>query len=188
MLARVWLREPAKFDQLGLGRFKGEAEPPQSMTQSSVEAKGVRAILEAHHKVVDVSHQAGFAPQSRLDHPLEPQIEHMMQIQITQQDADRPALWSSPSFGWTSPSSSIPAFSQRRIRLIRRKSPTRCSTNRSIHSWFRLARVSAGAARSPRSGHQPCLAARGLHDSKVVDMNGAWFTEIIANRQLGAAP
>ena len=42
------------------------------------------------------------------------------------------------SLGWITPSSMTPAFNQRLIRLIRRRSPTRCSTNRSSHSCDRL--------------------------------------------------
>src|ERR1700730_3376736 len=37
-------------------------------------------------------HQVGFASQSRLDHSLKPQVEHVVQIHIAQQDADRSAL------------------------------------------------------------------------------------------------
>jgi hypothetical protein len=84
VLARVSLREPTKFDQLGLGRFQGEAEPPQAMAQDLLKAKGVRAVLATHHKVIDVSHQVGFASQSRLDHSLKPQVEHVVQAPIKQ--------------------------------------------------------------------------------------------------------
>src|SRR5215510_166897 len=41
--------------------------------------------------------------------------------------------------GVTTPSSSTPAFNQHRIRLIRRGSPTRCSTNWSNQWWSVLA-------------------------------------------------
>src|SRR6267142_829602 len=48
--------------------------------------------LEADHKVVDVAHQSGFAPQPALHHALEPEVEHIMEIEVAQQHADRSAL------------------------------------------------------------------------------------------------
>ena len=62
------------------------------MVPDLLKAKGVRAVLATHHKVIDVPHQVGFASQSRLDHSLKPQVEHVVQIHIAQQDADRSAL------------------------------------------------------------------------------------------------
>src|SRR5215471_5885484 len=54
-LARVSLREPAKFDQFGLGRLEREVELPQPVAQDLLDAKGIRTILEADHKVVDIA-------------------------------------------------------------------------------------------------------------------------------------
>jgi hypothetical protein len=71
-LARVSLREPAKLDQLGLGRLQSKAELTQPATQRVLHAQRIRSILETDHKVVDVAHQVGFAPQPALDHALEP--------------------------------------------------------------------------------------------------------------------
>jgi hypothetical protein len=48
--------------------------------------------LETQHEVIDTSHHAGLAPKPRLDHSLEPQIEHIVEIYVTQQYADRPSL------------------------------------------------------------------------------------------------
>src|SRR5262249_2365451 len=93
-LARVLLRKATKFDELGLPRFQGQAKLPQSLTQYVLDAKSILAILKTQHKGVDVSHQIGLAPQPRLDHALKPQIEHVVQIHITQQNTDRTTLWS----------------------------------------------------------------------------------------------
>src|SRR6516162_7041551 len=60
---RVSLREPTKLNQLGLGRLKSETELFQPKAQRVLNADGVRSILETDHKVVDVAHQSGFAPQ-----------------------------------------------------------------------------------------------------------------------------
>src|SRR5215472_5841921 len=87
-LARVFLRKATKFNELGLLRFQGQAKLPQSLAQYILDANSVLTILETQHKVVNVSHQIGLTSQPRLDHALEPQIEHVVQIHITQQNAD----------------------------------------------------------------------------------------------------
>ena len=71
MPTRVLLREPAKFDQFGLGRFQSEAELRQAVTEGVFDAKRIFAILEADHKVVDIAYQSGFAPQPPLHNALE---------------------------------------------------------------------------------------------------------------------
>src|ERR1700730_5283067 len=55
-------------------------------------ADGVRAILEADHKVVDIAYQSGFAPQPPLHNALEPEVQHVMKVEIAQKHADRSAL------------------------------------------------------------------------------------------------
>src|SRR5258708_37507402 len=47
------LREPAKFDEFGLGRLQGQAELSQPFAQGVLDAYGILSILETHHKVVD---------------------------------------------------------------------------------------------------------------------------------------
>jgi hypothetical protein len=72
VFARVSLREPPKLDQLGLGRFQREAEPSQPIPQCVLKAQSILAILEAHHKVVDIPHEVGLPSQARFSHALEP--------------------------------------------------------------------------------------------------------------------
>jgi hypothetical protein len=48
--------------------------------------------LETQHEVVDISHHASLAPKPGLDHSLEPQVEHIVEIYVTQQYADRSSL------------------------------------------------------------------------------------------------
>jgi hypothetical protein len=66
------LREPAKFDQLGLGRFEGQAKLSQPFAQGVLDAKGILSILETHYKVVDVPDHVDLSPQPGFDHALEP--------------------------------------------------------------------------------------------------------------------
>ena len=76
------LREPAKFDQFGLGRFERKVELAEPFAQGVLEAQGILAKLKAHHKVVDISRQVGFAPQARLRHTLEPEVKRVVQIYV----------------------------------------------------------------------------------------------------------
>ena len=79
--ARVSLREPTKLNQLGFGRLKSETELSQPKAQGVLNADSVRSILETYHKVIDIAHQSGFAPQPALHHPFEPKVEHKMKIE-----------------------------------------------------------------------------------------------------------
>jgi len=116
-----------------------QAEREQALqTQDDMATDGVRPMLEADHKVIDVAHQSGFAPQPLLRHAFEPEVEHVMKYRLLKSTLIDPPCGVPLSLGWTAPSSRTPAFNQRRIRLIRRGSPTRCSTNRSTQSWLRL--------------------------------------------------
>src|SRR5258707_769794 len=90
--ASVSLREPTKLNQLGLGRLQSESELPQPLTQGILYADGVRSILETDHKVIDVAHQSGFAPQPNLDDALEPEVEHVMEVHVAQEHANRSTL------------------------------------------------------------------------------------------------
>src|ERR1039457_6171391 len=87
MLASVSIRVPTKFDELGLLRLQGQTEFTQPLGERFLSAKSIRTKLETQHEVVNISHHAGLAPKSRLDHSLEPQIEHIVEIYITQKYA-----------------------------------------------------------------------------------------------------
>jgi hypothetical protein len=82
------MREATKFDEFGFRRFQSQAESPQPLGKCFLNTKSIRTILETQHEVVDISHHASLAPESGLDHSLEPQIEHIVEIYITQQYAD----------------------------------------------------------------------------------------------------
>ena len=82
--ARVFLREPTELDQFGLGWLQSKAEFAQPETQGILYAKGIRSVLETDHKVIDVTHQMGFAPQPNLDDALEPEVEHLMEAHVAQ--------------------------------------------------------------------------------------------------------
>src|ERR1700675_545480 len=60
--------------------------------QGILYADGVRAILETDHKVIDVAHQSGFAPQPALHYAFEPEVEHVMEVHVAQEHANRSTL------------------------------------------------------------------------------------------------
>src|ERR1700730_7859562 len=92
---RMSLREPTELNQLGFGRLKSETELFQPKAQRVLNADGVRSILETDHKVIDIAHQSGFAPQPALYHAFKPEVENVMKVHVAQQYADRSALRSS---------------------------------------------------------------------------------------------
>ena len=95
VLARIPLSEATEFNELCLCRFQNQPKLSQSLAQHVLKTKRIVPILETHHKVVDVPHQIGFTFQVWPDHPVKPQVEHIVQVQIAQQNADRPTLWGS---------------------------------------------------------------------------------------------
>src|SRR5262249_50355829 len=78
-LACIFLRIATKFDEFGFRFCQSQAELPKPLAQYFLDSKGIRAILETQHKVVDVSHQVGLTSQPRFDHMLKPQVEHIVQ-------------------------------------------------------------------------------------------------------------
>src|SRR5206468_12846199 len=46
----------------------------------------------ADHKVIDIAHQPGFAPQPALHDAFKPEVEHIVQIKVAQKYADRSPL------------------------------------------------------------------------------------------------
>jgi hypothetical protein len=93
------MREASKFNELGLLRLQGQTEFTQPLGERLLSAKSIRTKLETQHEVVYISHHAGLTTKSRLDHSLEPKIEHIVEIYITQPYADRTSLRGS-LFAW----------------------------------------------------------------------------------------
>ena len=64
----------------------------QPKAQRVLEHDSIRSILEADHKVIDIAHQPGFAPQPALHHAFEPEVEHVVKIKVAQKPADQSPL------------------------------------------------------------------------------------------------
>jgi hypothetical protein len=82
------LRKSTKLNQLGLARLQRKREFIESLAQNRLNSFSVFPKLEADYKVIDIPHQISLASQSRFDLPFEPEVQNLMQIQITQQHTD----------------------------------------------------------------------------------------------------
>ena len=79
LLRRYW-QPAALVDELAGNR---PVKPVRLMGEDLVLFRDERGLLETQHKVVKVPHHVGFAPQPRLDHALEPQIEQSSSMLVT---------------------------------------------------------------------------------------------------------
>jgi hypothetical protein len=76
-------RKTTKLNQLGLAGFQCKRKFIQPLAQNRLNSISVVPILETDYKVVDVPDQVSLASQSRFDLPFEPQVQNLMQVQIT---------------------------------------------------------------------------------------------------------
>ena len=79
-LARVSMREATKFNELGFVGSESQTESTQPLRKRLPHTKSIRAILETQHEIVDIPHHASLTPEAGLDHALEPQIEHIVEV------------------------------------------------------------------------------------------------------------
>jgi hypothetical protein len=82
-LRRMPLGKPTKFNEPRLTWFQYKPKPCQAFAKRVLQAQRIRPILETHHKVINVPHQAGLAFHTRLDHPVKPQVQHIVKVHIT---------------------------------------------------------------------------------------------------------
>jgi hypothetical protein len=66
-ITRVSLGKSSKFHKLGLRRLQAQRKLCQPFKQGCLNSMGIRPILEAQHKIVDVPHQISFALQTGLN-------------------------------------------------------------------------------------------------------------------------
>lgn len=92
-LGRVTLSKAAEFDEFGLGWCQFQSESSQPLAEDLLNADGIRAVLETEHKIINVAHHVGFPCEMGLYHPLKPEVEHIVKVDIAQQYTDRSTLW-----------------------------------------------------------------------------------------------
>jgi hypothetical protein len=78
--------------QAGFTRLERQSDLRQALDQHLLQAGRVRLMLDTHDELLDIANQVGVALQPWLHHPLEPQIQHVVQGEVAQNDADIPSL------------------------------------------------------------------------------------------------
>jgi hypothetical protein len=84
--------EASKEEQPGLLLGQGQVEPLKAHAQLAMEGFRVPLVLEARHKVIREPRQDRLPLTQRPELPLEPEVEHKVQVHIGQDGADRTAL------------------------------------------------------------------------------------------------
>src|SRR5437867_4327516 len=82
----------AKLDEARLAGMQLQAEPAEPLAQLGQDPLGILAMLESHDEVIGKPHDDGVAVGLRLPPPLDPEVEHIVQVEVGQQRADAPAL------------------------------------------------------------------------------------------------
>src|SRR5215510_6854035 len=83
----VTLRKATEGHQTGFRRLEREGELRQTLLQHLLEALCVRLVLETHDEIIHVAHQVRLPLQPWLHHPLEPQVERIVKIEVAEHDA-----------------------------------------------------------------------------------------------------
>ena len=84
-LHSAWGGEPPKLDQPSLFRVQFQAELRQALPEFLQETLGLRPALEAHHQIVGIPDDDDIAPSHFLAPGFDPQVEHLMQVDVRQQ-------------------------------------------------------------------------------------------------------
>jgi hypothetical protein len=128
-------RITAKLNQAGFVRMQRQRELFHSLPHIRQEASGFTFVPETDDDIIGVAHYDDLTPGMALAPPVCPEIEDVMEVDISQQWRGNRPLWGVPASADTSsPSSITPAFSHLRTRRFIRRSPMRCSTKRISHS------------------------------------------------------
>jgi hypothetical protein len=84
----VGRREAAKFDETRLVGMQRQPERRDSLAQLGEELLGLPPMLESHNEVIGKAHDHHLSARLLLPPPLDPEIEHVVQIEVGQQRAD----------------------------------------------------------------------------------------------------
>src|SRR5437773_1349312 len=88
----VGRREAAELDEARLVGMQRQPELREPLAQLGEELLGLLPMLESHDEVVGEAHDHDLSARLLLSPPLDPEIEHVVQVEIGQQRADAPAL------------------------------------------------------------------------------------------------
>jgi hypothetical protein len=84
--------QAAEGHQAGLGRLSREGALRQALDQHLLAAVGIGLVLETHDEVINVAQQGGVPLQPWLHDPLAPQIQHVVQGEVTQHNTNIASL------------------------------------------------------------------------------------------------
>src|SRR5213593_3965108 len=88
----VGRREAADLDEARLVGMQRQPELREPLAQLGEELLGLLPMLESHDEVVGEAHDHDLSARLLLSPPLDPEIEHVVQVEVGQQRADAPAL------------------------------------------------------------------------------------------------
>ena len=81
---RLLARRPAEVEQSGLVRVEGQSVAPQPLTQNTHDPICILFVLKAYHEIICISDEQRFALHSRTNFALEPHIENVVQIDVSE--------------------------------------------------------------------------------------------------------
>ncbi len=81
-LPRPWAR---KRNQAGLVRVQGQSVALKPLDQYRVRPFGIVVSFECDDKIIALSDERRLATKARLDFPLKPHVEHVVQVNVSQQ-------------------------------------------------------------------------------------------------------
>src|SRR6266545_1673579 len=88
----VGRREAAELDETRLVGMQRQPEPREPLAQLGEKQLGLLPMLESHDEVIGEAHDHDVPVRLLLSPPLDPEIEHVVQIDVGQQRTDTPAL------------------------------------------------------------------------------------------------
>src|SRR2546426_599388 len=86
-------REAAELDEARLVGMQRPPEPRQPRAQLGEALLSLLPMLESHDEVIGEAHDHDVSARLLLSPPLDPEIEHVVQVKIGQQRTDAPALY-----------------------------------------------------------------------------------------------
>src|SRR5271165_7289318 len=82
----------AKIDEPGLGRVEVEPVPAKPLAQHAENTLGLFEIRENQDAIVGIPHKNAVTPEARSYVPLEPLVQHVVQVDVRKQWRDDSAL------------------------------------------------------------------------------------------------
>ena len=82
------LGKATEFDEFGLFRRQSKPELVQPLAEGILNTNGIGSVLETQYKIINIAHHVGFALETGLYRTLKPEIEHIVQVNIAQQNTD----------------------------------------------------------------------------------------------------